>query len=209
MPDQPIAPPAPLTDPRALRAYAHPVRMALVGLLRVEGPLTATRAAAVLGESVASCSFHLRQMAKYGLVEPAPGGRGREKPWRATAMSTAWEPASGDPAGAQAVRALNLAAARMYHEVTVKWLEASPDESEDWRRAAQFGDDLLDATAEELLALRAQIDALISPYRRGGNGPGAHHRPPDARPVLMLRVAFPVDGTAARPDPAGRDQGRP
>ena len=65
-----------LTDPRALRAYAHPVRMALVGLLRTEGPLTATRAAELLGESSGTCSFHLRQLAKYGLVEEAGGGTG-------------------------------------------------------------------------------------------------------------------------------------
>ena len=60
-----------LTDPRALRADAHPVRMALMGLLRTEGPLTATRAAELLGESSGTCSFHLRQLAKYGLVEEA------------------------------------------------------------------------------------------------------------------------------------------
>src|SRR5580704_4658774 len=63
-----------LTDAKALRAYAHPVRMALVGLLRTEGPLTATRAAELLGESSGTCSFHLRQLAKYGLVEAAGGG---------------------------------------------------------------------------------------------------------------------------------------
>src|SRR5277367_3001468 len=84
-----------LTDPRALRAYAHPVRMALVGLLRTEGPLTATRAAELLGASSGTCSFHLRQLARYGLVEEAGGGTGREKPWRATTTSTAWDPAGG------------------------------------------------------------------------------------------------------------------
>src|SRR6202034_1371981 len=79
-----------LTDARALRAYAHPVRMKLVGLLRTEGPLTATRAGELLGESSGTCSFHLRQLAKYGLVEEAGGGTGRQKPWRATTTSTDW-----------------------------------------------------------------------------------------------------------------------
>src|ERR1700721_1545187 len=37
-----------LTDPRALRAYAHPVRMALMGLLRTGGPLPETRDAGLL-----------------------------------------------------------------------------------------------------------------------------------------------------------------
>src|SRR5215470_16594917 len=77
-----------ITDPMALRALAHPIRLALIGLLRTEGPLTATRAAELLGESSASCSFHLRQLAKYGLATDAPGGHGRERPWQATAMFT-------------------------------------------------------------------------------------------------------------------------
>ncbi|MGW1926347.1 winged helix-turn-helix domain-containing protein, partial [Streptomyces massasporeus] len=86
-----------LTDPRALRAYAHPLRMSLVGLLRSSGPFTATRAAELTGESVASCSYHLRILAKYGLVEEAPGGRGRENPWQATARSTERPENSEDP----------------------------------------------------------------------------------------------------------------
>ena len=84
-----------LTDPRAMRAYAHPVRMALIGLLRTQGPLTATQAAEQLGESSGTCSFHLRQLAKYGFCEEAGGGRGREKPWRATAMFTTWNFTAG------------------------------------------------------------------------------------------------------------------
>src|SRR5262252_6744738 len=77
-----------MTDPRALRALAHPLRLSLLGLLRTEGPLTATQAGELLGESSASCSFHLRQLAKYGLAEEAGGGQRRERPWRATAMFT-------------------------------------------------------------------------------------------------------------------------
>src|SRR5262245_2459399 len=77
-----------LTDPRALRGIAHPLRLTLIGLLRREGPLTATQAAELLEVSDALASFHLRQLAKYGLVEEAGGGRGRERPWRATALFT-------------------------------------------------------------------------------------------------------------------------
>src|SRR6476659_5694344 len=79
-----------LTDPRALRALAHPTRLKLVGLLRKHGPLTATQAGVLLDEVPASASFHLRQLAKYGLVEEAPGGRGRERPWRSSAAITSW-----------------------------------------------------------------------------------------------------------------------
>lgn len=86
-----------LTDPVALRVYAHPLRMALVGLLRREGPLTATQAAKRLGKSVPNCSFHLRMLAKYGLVERAEAADAREKPWRAAAEATSSRSDTSDP----------------------------------------------------------------------------------------------------------------
>src|SRR5262249_11548655 len=91
-----------LTDPRALRAYAHPIRLKLVGLLRRTGPLTATQAGEKIGESAANCSFHLRQLAKFGLVEEAGGGKGRERPWRATSITTEWPDGGADPEAVEA-----------------------------------------------------------------------------------------------------------
>src|SRR3954468_4033452 len=88
-----------LTDPRAMRAYAHPVRLALVGLVRRPGPLTATQAAARLGESSGTTSFHLRQLAKYGFCEEAGGGKGREKPWRGTELFNSRDHAADNAEG--------------------------------------------------------------------------------------------------------------
>ena len=96
-----------LTDPRALRAMAHPIRLSLIGLLRREGPLTATHAGELIGESSASCSFHLRQLAKYGLVEEAGGGKGRERPWKATALFTSWPAVAVGPEAAAASSVLS------------------------------------------------------------------------------------------------------
>ena len=67
-----------LDNARALRAYAHPVRMKLILALRTRGPLTATQAGRLLGESSGTCSFHLRQLAKYGLVEETGEGVGHD-----------------------------------------------------------------------------------------------------------------------------------
>ena len=114
-----------LRDPRALRALAHPIRLSLVGLLRVEGPLTATRAAELLGESSASMSFHLRQLAKYGLVEEAGGGKGRERPWRATAMFTNLPDVAENPDLAVAGDLLSSVIAERYFEDVMRWLEVT------------------------------------------------------------------------------------
>jgi predicted ArsR family transcriptional regulator len=180
-----------LSDPRALRAYAHPTRLALVALLRKDGPQTATQAAKATGESVASCSFHLRQMAKYGLVEQAEGGRGREKPWRATAMFTEWDAASSDdPVAAAAGQALQLALAEQYFSLLTRWQRAQATEPAEWREAAEFGDTLLHLTAAELQELGGKIHQLVQPYLERLDDPAA--RPAGSRPVTLLHLAFPT-----------------
>jgi predicted transcriptional regulator len=180
-----------LTDPRALRAYAHPVRMKLVGLLRTEGPLTATRAAELLGESSGTCSFHLRQLAKYGLVEEAGGGTGREKPWRATTTSTAWDSTAGEPEAAAAASLLNTIIAEGYFEQLMRWLEARPDQPPEWQRAGWLGDRILYVTAEELDELGRKVLELVDEYFERQLKPEL--RPPDARLVSYLHLAFPND----------------
>ena len=191
-----------LTGPQALRGYAHPTRLTLMALLRQDGPQTATQAARAIGESVPSCSFHLRQLAKYGLVEQAGGGRGREKPWRATAMTTDWDPAgTPDPAAAAAANALQLALAQRYFELTARWVRAQPEEAAEWRAAALFGDSLLYLTAGELHDLGGKIEALLRPY--AGRLEDAATRPEGSRLIAFLQLAFPAltAGLGSTPDP--------
>jgi hypothetical protein len=179
-----------LTDPRALRAYAHPVRMALVGLLRTEGPLTATKAGELLGESSGTCSFHLRQLAKYGLVEEAGGGTGREKPWRATTTSTSWEAIANTPELAAATSLLDTVVAERYFEQLMRWLEHSQQESTQWQQAALFGDRILYVTPDELAELGRKVLELVDVYFDRQLNPEL--RPPDARFVTYLHLAFPT-----------------
>ena len=71
-----------LTDPRSIRALTHPVRLALLEVLATEGSLTATEAGDLIGESPTSCSFHFRQLEKYGFTEVAATGPGRQRRWK-------------------------------------------------------------------------------------------------------------------------------
>jgi DNA-binding transcriptional ArsR family regulator len=189
-----------VTDPRALRALAHPTRLALVGLLRLEGPLTATRAGAMLGESSGSASFHLRQLAKYGLVEPAGGGKGREKPWQATANFTQWSGDSGEPGAAEAAGMFSSFVAERYFEDLRHWLQAEPGEPQEWRDAAHFGDTVLYLTAEELADLRRQTQEMTDRFLDRHGHP--ERRPPGARPVTFLHLAFPLKRIMGHPLPS-------
>lgn len=175
-----------LTEPDALRAYTHPTRRELVGLLRMEGPFTATRAAELTGESVASCSYHLRMLAKYGLVEEAEGGRGREKPWRATALYTSWRGIETEES-----RALSTSVAERYFEWIMRAIETRQQLPRDWRDAEEFGDDVVFLTAAELAEVGDRIQALIEPYAERFDKPSL--RPEGAEAVTLLRVAFRND----------------
>jgi len=185
-----------LTDPRALRALAHPTRLRLVGLLRREGPLTATQAGALIGEVPASASFHLRQLAKYGLVEEAAGGRGRERPWQATAMFTSWSGAGGSPDLAIADQMLTAVVAERYAEQLQAWLAAKPGEPVEWQEAAGLGEALLYVTPDELTRIGEELDDLLRPYldRIGDRST----RPDGARLVSFIRMALPTDEPDAR-----------
>ncbi|HEU4738458.1 MAG TPA: helix-turn-helix domain-containing protein [Solirubrobacterales bacterium] len=179
-----------LTDPRALRAMAHPTRLELIGLLRRGGPLTATQAGEQLGESPASCSFHLRQLAKYGLVEEAGGGRGRERPWQATAISTEW-PVFGDSEETRAAgEMLSRVVVERYFENAMEWLERQPGEPPEWAEAALFGDALVYMTVEELREVEARIRDLFEPFleRLEDKAP----RKEGSRPVSVIALAFPL-----------------
>jgi hypothetical protein len=196
-----------LTDPRALRALAHPIRLSLVGLLRREGPLTATRAGELLGESSASCSFHLRQLAKYGLVEEAGGGTGRERPWRATTQFTAWPDVAENPELAAATDQLAAVIADRYFEYLMRWLEVRHREPALWQEAASFGDTLLYVTADELAELGRQERALVDKYLDRQARPEL--RPPGSRLVTYLHLSFPGDISGAPPaggPPPGDDR---
>lgn len=163
--------------------------MKLVGLLRRQGELTATRAGELIGESSGTASYHLRQLAKYGLVEEAGGGQGREKPWRATALFThiAEDPTS--PAGRRAASQLWGILAGAYHEWLLDWLARRPDESRRWRAAAPIGDHMLYVTADELASLDKQIVELLNPYAERLAQPEL--RPRASRLVRYVRFGAP------------------
>ncbi len=179
-----------LTDPRALRAVAHPIRLELLGLLRRSGPLTATEAAARIDESPASCSFHLRQLAKYGLVEEAGGGRGRQRPWRATAPLTSWQPAVDDADHQEATAMLSRVVVERYFEQAIEWLGRRQSEPREWAEVSDIGDRVLYATPAELHELDEQISELLDGFLERLEDPAK--RPAGARPINLIQLVFPL-----------------
>jgi len=178
-----------LRDPRALRALAHPIRIRLLGLLRREGPLTATETGRRIDESSGSASYHLRQLARFGLVEDAAGGHGRERPWQATALYTSVPDVADTPELAEASEVFARFVLGRYVERLERWLDRRANEPPEWQEAAAFGDSLLYLTVEELAELRDTLQGLAESYLERVSRPEL--RPPGARPVALLQIAFP------------------
>ena len=93
-----------LDDPRMMRALAHPARIAILQSLAFDGPATATECAQVADLSPSACSYHLRALARYGLVEedPASAPDARYRPWRARVIAMSIKDGPGQPAAVQA-----------------------------------------------------------------------------------------------------------
>jgi predicted ArsR family transcriptional regulator len=177
--------PAPrITDPKALRALAHPLRWQLLEIVGREGTATATQCARETGESVANCSYHLNLLAKYNYVEQAEGGQGREKPWRMVQPGISLDSADLDTDGALAVRAasgafLDYELNQIRERHAVEHLE--PPE---WRHAVGVENTHDYLTAEEAQQMRLVVRELMGKFRERRTNPEL--RPAGARPVTLL-----------------------
>ena len=144
-------------------------------VLGEEGAATATRCAELTGESVASCSFHLRMLAKYGYIEPAER-TGREKPWRLVSRSRDLRPDVDDPASIRAVEA--IAELFVEHEVErIRMALATwPSEPPEWMNAVTVNGSGFWATAEELTEVSETLQGITE--RFAGRGEDPSKRPP-------------------------------
>lgn len=181
-----------ISDPQVMRALAHPARLAIMEHLSSrEGGATATECAEIAGLSPSATSYHLRALAKFGLIEEAPSrGDARERVWKAFSPSYTVE--SGPDAGSDA-RAAELALVDAHlardSQRTRDWIRRAPDEPREWYEAAWFSDTLLLLTAQELAGLNQAVHELLDPYRRR-----VRTDPPEgARSVAVQYRALPID----------------
>ncbi|MCP3802681.1 helix-turn-helix domain-containing protein [Allokutzneria sp. A3M-2-11 16] len=182
-----------IQDPKQLRALAHPLRWKIIDLLTVEGQATATRCAEALGESVANCSYHLNTLAKYGYVEQAPGGQGREKPWRMASVEQTWDADGGDVSPEKAAAGQAASEAFLDYEATrmKAALRRGPSEPEPWRKANGFSATVAFVTPEELAELRTEMETLLKRYNDRFENTGL--RPEGHRAVRLFFASSLAD----------------
>jgi DNA-binding transcriptional ArsR family regulator len=172
--------------PEQVRAIVHPLRLRIMDALRDEGPSTATRLAALLGESSGATSYHLRVLAEAGVIEEDPDrGNARDRWWRRAQLLYIPTDAD-DPVG----RSVELSARHLHlsrDEEALRQFIAGLDRlSNEWRGAAFTGNFTIHLTAREVFDLGLEFLARLEELRRP-----PEEWPDDARRVSITFRAIP------------------
>lgn len=184
-------------DRTALAMLAHPLRARLLDELRLSGPATATSLAAVLQTNSGATSYHLRKLEQVALVVDSGTGDGRRRIWRASTESRPRDgerndntDATGETDDADGQAALAWLARDYLQHFTDRaeqWLDTQGRWPADWREEVGLSDHLVQVTAGQLSALRADLAEVLERYRRVGAGN------PSARRVSVYLCPLPVD----------------
>jgi DNA-binding transcriptional ArsR family regulator len=181
-------------DATALKALAHPVRLRMLGMLRIDGPATATRLAERLGLNSGATSYHLRQLAQHGFIEEAPDQPSRrDRWWRARHESTSFF----EPGGTEEQFDSNVAFAQAALTEQVNVMQRAQDEfvglPPDWQATTQISDFTMAMTVEQANALKGKLLELLWQAMREAPGPGAE-LPPGVELYTVMLHAFPYPG---------------
>ena len=178
-----------------LKGVAHPLRVRLLGLLRADGPSTATKLAQRVGQSSGATSYHLRQLALHGFVEEDPDrSGGRERWWRACHHTTELDVDNAREAPEEAEAYLRTIAA-LYADRIAAWLDGFVTGPREWDDAGTMSDWVLRLTAEESAALVRDLEDVVNRYRVDRPDVAA---PAAAERVLAQVQVLPFVGLAPR-----------
>lgn len=178
-----------ISDPRALRAFAHPARQRLIDELAVHGSLTATEAADLVGLTPSATSHHLRALQRYGLAERAPSSPdGRERPWQAASMTINLEPGTSTAAQA-ATGSLMKTRLEQLRERIAAYTANAP--SDPWRASFRgFSWKTAWLTQDEAADLHRRIEDVVNSVPEGRT---RRNRPPGARRITIAISVLPTE----------------
>ncbi|HEY9291646.1 MAG TPA: helix-turn-helix domain-containing protein [Microlunatus sp.] len=183
-------------DVSQLKALAHPVRMRMLGMLRLDGPATATQLAQRLGLNSGATSYHLRQLAQHGYIEE-DGERGnkRDRWWRASHESThlgaAKRPES--PADRDAIEAFWQALAIAHLDTLSAGMREHAELPDAWAEVSDSSDWAIWLTPDQADELLTKVHAVLDETLHRAPA-DADDAPADAEQFLIQVHGFPRPG---------------
>lgn len=159
--------PARTLDANALKSFAHPLRLRIYELLDEHGPSTATRLAGLLDQNTGATSYHLRELARHGMIEVVPGmGRGKEKYWRIPPGGYFYgDRPDDDPETVKAVDYLLDDLVRQRGAELARWRRMLGKAPQEWVEVSGFGRRSLRLTAEETARMQDEVYEVLERYR--------------------------------------------
>ena len=189
-----------------LKAMAHPVRLTMLGKLRVDGPATASSLAAQLGINSGATSYHLRQLAEAGLiVEDADRGNKRDRWWKAAHESTVTEPSAVEDVEERAV--LGAYHSVVAHQAAVQIEQAAaevPELPQEWADLVGASDYNVYLTPEQVRRVKDAVHAVLGEVAESARD--AESAPDDAAAVVFQFHTFPRPGALAHRDESEDDE---
>ncbi|MFB9470600.1 ArsR/SmtB family transcription factor [Nonomuraea salmonea] len=182
-------------DANALKSFAHPLRLRIYELLDEHGPSTATRLAALLGQNTGATSYHLRELARHGMIEVVAGmGRGKEKYWRITPGGYSYGDQPVDPEAAGALEFLLDDLIRQRSAELARWREVADRAPAEWYQVSGFARRSLRLTPEEAGRMRDEVLEVLERYRAVSDG-----RAESVGPEDVAGSAADAEGSAQAP----------
>ena len=183
----------PVHDPKILRAIAHPVRNRILTELTASGSMRAADLARELDIPANQASFHLRQLAKYGLVEEDPEAARdkRDRVWRPTSelgLMVRLDDLEQQPGGKAASAVFRQNAASWGHAV----VEAAYNGPRDPETLRTVNESAVRLTQDEAGQLAGELDAVVAAWIKRTRG-----RDSDRRTYLWFSVLQPYPETLA------------
>jgi predicted ArsR family transcriptional regulator len=176
--------------PQQMKALTHPVRVRILGMLRIDGPATATTLAERLGLNSGATSYHLRQLAQHGFVaEDTDRGNGRDRWWRAAHQSTTTDTAGpAEPEARDTLDAYLQSVVVVMTELLQRSVEELAVLPEEWREATTYSDWVVRLTPRRALAVIEQLMSAMHEIDEEDDD--------EAVPFVLQLNAFPYPGKA-------------
>lgn len=177
----------------AMKAFAHPLRMAMYDYLSERGSATATMLAQVMSESTGQTSYHLRQLERHGFVEEdAERGTARERWWRPVGFSFRGLDLAKDPESMAPTMLLLQTQVTRRADSLRRWLDQAPREPQEWADASIENSTTIPMTAAELAVLNDAVMTVIHEHAERARQRHDAGRTDGERRVRIYLDSFPL-----------------